>query len=195
LSINPGGRNTIAHYGIVQIILPAGFMTKKEWQQYSYLPPVHLDIGIAKPPTRRRSRRTKPDTTAVFDFKRQKRAVIYNDGQEPDWQRLTDHQRKIYRGVQYGEEKEAAEWKKQDQAERLGLTKETFYLDQEIQLEKRCGCGRNFVRQTNNVKFGRGKRAGLTRLLVNEYCPSCGFTKTGQEYHFWVSNSQIVRRE
>lgn len=170
-------------------------MTKKEWQQYSFLPPVHQDIGVAEKPKKHR-RRTNPDTKAVFDFmKRQSLAVYELTASTPQLRELTPHKQEIYWGIKRGERKRAAAWIEQDEAERKGLTGETFYLDTEIPLERRCGdCTSFFSRTVRIQKPGRGKRADQTKLLVNEYCPSCGFTETGREYHFWVQNSQVIKR-
>lgn len=174
-------------------------MTKKEWQQYSFVSPVHLDIGIAKPRAkRRRKRAANPDQAAVNIFLGQQRRALYDEtGQTPmsNLLSLTSHQLQVYYARQADAAKEAAAVLEQERAEKEGLIKETFYLDQEIQLAKRCGCDSFFVRYTVVQKFGRSKHSGQTRLLVNDYCPSCGFEATGREYHFWVPNSQIIKRE
>lgn len=172
-------------------------MTKKEWQQYSFLPPVHEDIGITRPPTKRRRKRTvNADQVAVnFFLGRQRRALYDETGQTsmPSLLSLTSHQLRIYYGRQADAAGKAKAYLEQEQAERQGLTSQTFFLDCEVELEKPHGCGRNFVRYTVSQKFGRTRHRGQTRLLVNEYCPSCGFTETGREYHFWVPNSQVIR--
>lgn len=172
-------------------------MTKKEWQQYSFLSPVHLDIGIAKPRVKRRPKRAaNPDQVAVDLFLGRQRRALYDEAGQtplPNLLSLTSHQLRIYYARQAAAAEEAAAALAQRQAEELGLTRQTFYSDQEIQLAKGCGCDSFFVRYTVIQKSGRSKHSGQTQLLVNEYCPSCGFTKTGREYHFWVPNSQIVK--
>lgn len=173
-------------------------MTKKEWQQYSFLPPVHEDIGITRPPTKRRRKRTvNTDQVAVnFFLGRQRRALYDETGQTsmPSLLSLTSHQLRIYYGRQADAAGKAKAYLEQEQAERQGLTSQTFFLDCEVELEKSCGCGRNFVRQTVTMRSGRKQHRGLTRLLVNEYCSSCGFESSGREYQFWVQNSQVIKR-
>lgn len=174
-------------------------MTKKEWQQYSFLSPVHLDIGIAKPRVKRRPKRAANPGQAAVDLflGRQRRALYDETGQTPipNLLFLTPHKLRIYYARQAAAAEEAAAALAQRQAEELGLTRQTFYLDQEIQLAKRCGCDSFFVRNAVVQKFGRRKHSGQTQLLVNEYCPSCGFETTGKEYKFWIPNDQVVRKE
>jgi len=175
-------------------------MTKKEWQQYSFLAPVHQDIGIIPKHPRHRKKPGNPDLAAVNRFLgRQRRALYDETGQTPlpNPLSLTPHQLRIYYAIQASAAKEAKEDLGQRRAESAGLTKEIFYLDQEVPLAQTCQvCERLLVRYAITERIGRqGKRRDQYRLLVNDYCSSCGFTETGKEYHFWVSDSQIIKRQ
>ena len=170
-------------------------MTKKEWQQYS------LDGGdvlvVPRRPRNQPKEKKPPDERgAVLSFL-ERTKIAFDAGEElPSFRELTnEHQISIYYGIMASNREKQKEYQQQWRAEELGLTSETFYLDQEVELEKSCGCGRNFVRQTVTMRSGRKQHRGLTRLLVNEYCSSCGFESSGREYQFWVQNSQIVRKE
>jgi len=174
-------------------------MGREQWQQ------MNLDGGdvLVIPRVTRRGEKSKkkkenPDLTAVNRFLGWQRRALYDEtGQAPmpSFLSLTSKQLRIYYARQAAAAEEAAAALAQRQAEELGLTNQTFYLDREVELEKSCGCGRNFVRQTVTMRSGRKQHRGLTRLLVNEYCSSCGFESSGREYQFWVPNGQIVRKE
>lgn len=172
---------------------------KEKWSQESYLPPVHRDIGETPPSKHKRPHKQEnPDVAAVFNFLRRETAAIYTEdfreAVPPDFNELTRHQQQIYRAIKSGEEHKAAASKQQWEANRSGLAEDAFYLDQIVALERACGrygCNTYLVREAVLEKAGKD----TSRLLVNEYCPSCGFTETGREFHFSVSNSQIVKRE
>ena len=171
-------------------------MVKQEWQQQSFLAPVHVDAGQKLPGRRwRKKRNPNPDVAQALAFRRQARAVIYESNTPAALPRLTTHQQKIYRAIEYGEEKKLAEWKDQYEAEKWGLTGEIFYLDQVVELETNSGCGdcsSNWIRQAVVQTPGRGKRAGQTQLLVNDHCSCAAIDRT---LKVWVPNNQIVKRE
>jgi len=170
-------------------------MVKQEWQQQSFLAPVHVDAGQKLPGRRwRKKRNPNPDVAAALAFRRQKRAAIYSDGQEPDFNQLTLQQQRVYQAIVQADKLKIENWREQYEAEKEGLTSQIFYLDQFVSLEERCGHCTEFIQRVAVVqKPGRGKHASQTQLLVNDYCPSCAHVDRLKKV--WVPNGQVVRKE
>jgi len=173
---------------------------KEDWQQYSFVAPVHVDIGMRP---KKKHPRPKPrensDLTAVWAFKKAETAYTYRetftDQPPPDINQLSLHQQLIYRAIKAGEEQKAEAQKQQWEARKWGLTGEIFYLDQVVELEQDSGCGHcasHWIRQAVVQQVGRNKHAGQTQLLINDHCSCANVDKT---FKVWVPDSQIIRKE
>lgn len=176
-------------------------MPKEDWQQYSFVAPLHRDIGDALVTRKKRPHKQgNPDVEAVFDFLRRETAAIYTEdfreAEPPNINNLTRHQQQIYRAIKSGEEQKAVAAQEQVEARWWGLTDQVFYLDEQIELETNSGCGdcgSRWIRLARVQQSGvRGKHAGQTQLLVNDHCSCAAYNKT---FKVWVDNSQIIPRE
>ncbi|MCX6816291.1 MAG: hypothetical protein NTZ93_00215 [Candidatus Beckwithbacteria bacterium] len=150
---------------------------------------------IPRQPKNQPKEKKPPDDKGVVLSLLKRIEIAFDAGEElPTTQGLTEHQMFVYRGMMASRRKEQEEYEQQWQAQKWNLTSQTFCLDLEEQPKKH-GCGNFFVRDTVVQRSGRRRRKGQTRLLVNEYCPSCGFEASGKEFQFWVPDSQVVKRE
>jgi hypothetical protein len=144
-------------------------MPKAErWHQYSFVAPMHTDIGII--PHKPKIRRMNSDTGAVFAFIRRERAAIYEQGKQPALSALTAKQRRMYKAIKISDAVKTEKWLA-GIGEKSYIPAEKIVLDQPVKLEAVCfDCGSNLLMEI--ILLTRGTSESLLQQEV--WCPSCG---------------------
>ncbi|MFH0942609.1 MAG: hypothetical protein V1810_00350 [Candidatus Beckwithbacteria bacterium] len=170
---------------------------KRQWHQNTLNGGSVVVVDKSKKKTLPPKKEKNSDLNAVNRFLGLRRRALYDPTgltEEPKINLLTPRQRMILGAREAEAQKQADQAADQREAGRSGLVKEVFYLHQTVMIRDMfCGdCGKNLVRDAVIQTNGRGKNSGKTKLLINDYCSSCGGVTARQ---LWVLDSQIVRRE